>query len=165
MRRPTASMKRGCGSQVAVIFREQIVPMVVDVHPLTLEDRSIEIDLHDPDTHPEHVVIQVAARLEQQKHYNQPADQQDRNRRRIGVAECHRQGNPGDDDGPIGGGVEAVPPDFALIHFAAKAYPPASGWISILQVADLIATPMPRSARKAAWRVRRRLKRKTNLSR
>ena len=36
--------------------------MVVDVHPLTLEDRSIEIDLHDPDTHPEHVVIQVAAR-------------------------------------------------------------------------------------------------------
>ena len=105
--------------QVPVIFREQIVPMIVDAHPLTLKDRAVEIDLHDPDAHPEQVVIQVAARLEEQKDDNHPADQQDRNRRRIGIAECHRQSNPGDDDRPVGGGVETVPPDLALIHLAA----------------------------------------------
>jgi hypothetical protein len=104
--------------QVLVIFREQIVPVVVDAHPLTHEDRAVEIDLHDPDAHPEQVIIQVAARLEEQKNDNHPADQQDRNGGRGGVAEGHRQGNPGDDDGPVGGRIETVPPDLALIHLA-----------------------------------------------
>ena len=69
------------------------------------------------------------------------------------------------------GAVQMLAPSLAKFgplgakEFEVKAYPPTSGWISILQVADLIATPMPRSARKAAWRVRRRLKRKTNSSR
>ncbi len=105
--------------QIPVVLGEQFGPPVVRSHPLTRENGTEEVDLHDPHADAEQIVVQIPTRLEEEEDGDDPADQQDRNGRRVGAAESHRQGDAGDDDRPVAGRVEAVPPDFALIHLSA----------------------------------------------
>src|SRR5262249_52266805 len=102
-----------------VVFREEIGPTGIELHPVAAEHRRVEVGFEQPGARPPDVEVAVAARLEQQEDAHQEADQHHGQGRGFGVAVGRRERNPSRDHGPVGRAVKARAPHRAAVDLAA----------------------------------------------
>src|SRR5262245_44085604 len=112
-------------SRDADLKRHMVIVAAKNITPsansgsLSFKNWQIDAGFHKPGSRAIHVEKAVSAPLEQKESDDQQSDNDQRQRRCVGVAEAHRQSNAGRYNRPVRGIVQSSSPDSAAVNLGA----------------------------------------------
>ena len=102
-----------------VVASQDLVPTVVNAHPLEPKKRSVHRNFHQSHACAPDVEVAISTGFNGQEHQSHQRHQNKRKGRVPGIAKGDRERDAGGRYGPVGRCIESRAPDLAAIHLAS----------------------------------------------